>query len=181
MKGLQTTSGVRRVEDGNAMAQTGRLDVEVVPEWRPPVACLDPSSHAAAGRPPRRPEWGLPASVLANLQCSIDSARLSLRSARASDQIGKDRRWGRPSGDGDGRRRARHGGRDRGETRPASAAGEEVEALALGQRNNAGTSSSRFESRRAGWKLGRTLEEARTTCRHARALDGAGLRVAEGA
>jgi hypothetical protein len=75
-----------------------------------PLRAWIPAAHAAAGRPPRRPEWGLPASILANLQCSIDSARLSLRSARASDQIGKDRRWGRPSGDGDGRRRASHGG-----------------------------------------------------------------------
>jgi hypothetical protein len=124
------------------------------------------AAHAATGRPPRLPEWSLPASVLANLQRSIDSARPSLRSARASDQIGKDRRWGRSSGDDDGRRRmARHGGRrDRGERRSASAAGEEAEALALGRRNNAGTGSSRFESRRAGWKSGHALEEARTTC-----------------
>jgi hypothetical protein len=71
----------------------------------------------------------------------------------------------------------RHGG----ERRPASVAGEEAEALALGRRNNAGTGSSRFESRRAGWKSGRALEEAGTTCRRARALDGAGLRVVEGA
>jgi hypothetical protein len=34
-------------------------------------------------------------------------------------------------------------------------AGEEVEALALGRRNNAGTGSSSFESRRAGWKSGK--------------------------
>jgi hypothetical protein len=79
------------------------------------------AAHTATGRPSRCPEWGMPASVLANLQRSIDSASLSPRSSRASDQIGKfrkkkdqigkDRRWGRLSGDDNGRRRmARHGG-----------------------------------------------------------------------
>jgi hypothetical protein len=57
-KGLRTTSGVRRAEDGNAMAQTGRLDVEAVPEWRPPVACLDPSSPRRCGTTSSTPRMG---------------------------------------------------------------------------------------------------------------------------
>jgi hypothetical protein len=88
------------------------------------------------------------ASVLTNLQHSIDSPRSSCRSAHASDQIRKDRRWGRSSDDGNGRRRKRMAGhgvergerRDREEhagkmgsvcdrRRSALAAGEEVEAL----------------------------------------------------
>jgi hypothetical protein len=110
-----------------------------------PLRAWISAGHATVGRPPRRLEWGLPASVLANLQRSIDSARLSPRSARGSDQIGKDWRWGRLSGDDNGRRwMATHGGRgrrDRGERRPASAAGEEAEALALRVLNNAGAGS----------------------------------------
>jgi hypothetical protein len=46
----QAESGVVvEAEDDNAKAQTGRLDVEAVPERRPPVACLDLSSPRRCG------------------------------------------------------------------------------------------------------------------------------------
>jgi hypothetical protein len=65
------------------------------------------AGHTAVRLPPL--EWGMLASVPANLQRSIGSPRPSPRSAHASDQIGKDRRSGRPSGDDNGRRMAGHG------------------------------------------------------------------------
>jgi hypothetical protein len=49
-------------EAGSAMAQTGRLDVEVVPKRRPPVACLDLSSPHRHGTTSSTPKMG-PASI----------------------------------------------------------------------------------------------------------------------
>jgi hypothetical protein len=55
----QVESGVvAEAEDGNAMAQTGRLDVEAVPKQRPPVACLDLSSPHRRGMTSSTPRMG---------------------------------------------------------------------------------------------------------------------------